>query len=316
MRKLKHIIEWGFVRSLLFVFSLLPYEKGKVWMGNVMGWMGYIPAVKLRRRMMETLRIAFPEHSEERNREIVLKTFKNVGHQSIEFLTLEKMDKAWVDKYFEFEPTGAEAVRKAIREKRGQLFVLAHMGNWEMLNQPMTLGTGVHINLIVAPMSNPYGDKFLCRIRKTLGTNLIYPQDVGPDVLKALARGEAAAFASDQNAGRRGLFIPFLGQPASTHTGAAVFSYLSGAEIFYITNLRLPNGRFRIEILPMGRIDKKTVKDKEACIQEFTLRYVDILEKYIRKYPDQYFWLHNRFKTKPLPEDKIIPRVNFDLQPY
>ncbi len=316
MRKLKHIVEWAFVRSLIFIFGLMPYEKGKVWMAAVTGWLGMTFAGSLKRRMMSVLRTAFPEHSDERNLEIIRTTFENIGHQAMEFLTLEKMDQAWVDKYFDFEPTGAEAVRKAVREKKGQLFVLAHMGNWEMLNQPMTIHTGVHINLIIAPMSNPYGDKFLCNIRKSLGTTLIYPFDVGPNVLKALARGEAAAFASDQNAGRRGLFIPFLGQPASTHTGAAVFSYLSGAEIFFITNIRLPGGRFRIEILPMGSIDKSKVKDKEECIREFTLRYVDILEKYIRKYPDQYFWLHNRFKTKPLPEDEIIPRREFSLGPY
>jgi len=316
MRTIKHIVEWAFVRTVIFICSLMPYEKGTRMMGGFTGWLGNTFGRKLKRRMVETLHIAFPEHTKERNEHIASLAFHNIGHQAIEFLALEHMDEAWVEKYVDFEPTGAEAVRRAVREKRGQLFVLAHMGNWELLNQPMTIGTGVHINLIIAPMSNPYGDKFLCNIRKSRGTNLIYPFDVGPDVLKALARGEAAAFASDQNAGRRGMFIPFLGQVASTHTGAAVFSYLSGAEIFYITNLRLPNGRFRIEILPMGSIDRKQVKDKEACIKEFTLRYVDILEKYIRKYPEQYFWLHNRFKTKPLPEDEIVPRIDFPLQPY
>lgn len=284
-------------------------------MGRATRWLGNTFGRSLKRRMMSTLATAFPEHSRERNEEIASLAFENIGHQAIEFLALRHADKDWIEKFVEFEPSGAEAVRKAVREKKGQLFVLAHMGNWEILNHAVTLHTGAHINLIIAPMSNPYGNTFLCDIRKNCGTTLIYPFDVGPDVLKALARGEAAAFASDQNAGRRGMFIPFLGQTASTHTGAAVFSYLSGAEIFYITNLRLPDGKFRVEILPMGSIDRRKVKDKDACIKEFTLRYVDILEKYIRKYPEQYFWLHNRFKTKPLPEDEIVPRIDFPLQP-
>lgn len=316
MKQIRFLIEYAFLRFIVLFFSLFPYEKGKELCGRAIGAIGWNLAKTHRERVLKNLSIAFPENSLEKNTEIALACFRNAGHQAIEFIQLDHMDEKWMDKYFEWESEGLAAVMKAKAAGKGIMFIVAHFGNWEMLNHSLHIKTGLHINLLVAPLANPYANEYVCNIRKRLGTTLIYPDDAGADILKALKRGECAAFTSDQNAGRRGLFIPFFNQPASTHRGAAIYSYLSGAENFFIFAIRLPYGRFRVEIIPMGVLDRSRFASKDESILDFTLQWVDVLEKYVRKYPDQYFWLHNRWKTKPLPEDIIQKRIETKYHPY
>ncbi len=315
MRKIQHIIEYILLRFLLFIFNSLPYESGLKFSGAVVLGIGHLVGGSYKRRLRETLRFAFPENTPERNEEIIRNTFRSVGYLAFEFARFGMADRNWFDKYCEIEESSFKAMKKAHEAGNGMILIAAHLGNWEILNHVLIERLGLDFNVYAAPQSNPYADNFVFRSREKTGIKLILPSASGIQAVRALKRGGTLGLVSDQNARGHGLFIPFMNRPASIFQGPASFAYNSGSPSFFITALRTGNGHFRIEAVPVGTIEKDKVNDPEQAMADFTLRWVDLLEKYVRKYPDQYFWLHNRWKTKTGPGQKILERKESGLNP-
>lgn len=195
-----------------------------------------------------------------------------------------------------FRISGLENVKKCSKNGRGILVLTGHLGNWELM--PVVSAITTHTaNVLYRPMDSAPLDRFFVQNRSRFGAKMIPKNTSLLRVFKALKRGESVVMLLDQNVGwRRGVFVNFFGRLACTSYGLAFIALKTGAPVVPIFVIR-EGQAFKIEIgpqVPLVRTGDLS-RDLEANTQE----YNNVLEKYIRRYPDQWFWVHNRWKTQP-----------------
>ncbi len=185
-------------------------------------------------------------------------------------------------------------VRTLWRERssdRGIVFVTGHLGSWEMFGAALAYA-GIPLTAVARRQANPYVDAWITRIRELLGMTILNPGAPTRRLVQALRNGEALALVSDQNAGRRGVFVPFFGIPSSTARGAAGLALKYGVRIVFVAVVRIAPGEYHIfsEEIP--------IRDDDT-VETLTARHTAVLEKYVRQYPEQYLWMHRRWKAHP-----------------
>jgi KDO2-lipid IV(A) lauroyltransferase len=170
------------------------------------------------------------------------------------------------------------------------------MGNWELLS--VTAGmAGYPVNVLYRPLDFIPLDEFFIRFRTRFGARVIPSRRAMRDVLKCLGRGEVAAMLMDQNVDwREGVFVEFFGRRACTNKGLAPLALKTGAPVVPVFMIRERDG-FTVEYLPEIRLIK--TGDKTRDVEENTRQYNKVIEAYIRQYPEQWLWLHQRWKTRP-----------------
>ena len=176
---------------------------------------------------------------------------------------------------------------------RGAIFMSGHFGNFEF--GAAWLARRMPVDLVVRPLSNPRVDAWLTARRRAAGFGLIRADAGVRAVFSALRDGHAVAMLADQDARRHGVFVPFLGRPASTPVGPARVSLRTGAPIVMGFVTRRADGRHELSIEPPiveGGED-------DAAALRLTARHTAILEAWVRKRPEAWFWLHRRWKTAP-----------------
>ena len=197
---------------------------------------------------------------------------------------------------------GFEELRAAVEEGTGAVVVSGHLGNWEVAGASVA-ARGVPVDVVAHRQSNPLFDRYLVATRHRLGLTVIVKNDAFRLALRSLSAGRVAAFVADQNIRRRGVFVDFFGSPAATAKGPAVFALRSGAPVFLGTAVRLPGRLSRYEV-KIERVPVRRDAPAQEAILELTQRHTSILEQRIREAPEQYFWQHRRWKTRPSPEPR------------
>lgn len=190
----------------------------------------------------------------------------------------------------------AEAVRA---RGGGTLLLMGHLGNWE-LTGAASAALWPEQYVVVKPIRNPTLNDFWREAREGLGLHLLPRENVLRDCLKALKKGAAVALIVDQNMKRsRGIFVDFFGRPACTTPGLAYLSAVSGTPVLPVYLLRESDGRrHRLHI---GPPIEPPPDRRDETIRAYTQRYTRILEDIIRAHPDQWTWLHHRWRTQPTP---------------
>jgi KDO2-lipid IV(A) lauroyltransferase len=150
--------------------------------------------------------------------------------------------------------------------------------------------------VVVYPQHNKYVDEALNSLRRAKNVNIIYKKDAAREVLTALRQNHFVAMLSDQDAGVDGAFVDFLGQKASTTKGPAVFALKTGAAIITGAIVRQQEGRHIGYLNPPFYADLKN--EKQAEILRLTEHFTSQLEEFVRRYPDHWYWVHKRWKTK------------------
>lgn len=263
--------------------------------GAVLGWLAYALGMKVRKRTLANLRIAFPDKSEAEIRAIARDAYRFTARSAFEFIRGGTDDPEHLKKRFVYA-SGSDDFAAAARAGKGVILVVGHLGNWEYLAHAIVLGMGLKLNAFAAVQANEVADRIIVGLRTRFGAKFIAPRmNNSPDMIRAVRRGEIAGFVADQNAGSRGLFVPFLGQIASTHHGPAVYAALTQAPAFFGAAIEQEDGRYSIEFTPLGKCASREPKD----VLEFTANWVRVLEANVRKHPGQYFWMHNRWKSRP-----------------
>jgi KDO2-lipid IV(A) lauroyltransferase len=191
---------------------------------------------------------------------------------------------------------GIEHVKAALAEGRGAFYLGAHFGNWELLAAAHIL-TGVPLSVVVRPLDNPFLEAVLARGRERGQVKLIHKRAAIRGVQASLARGECVGILLDQNAGRDGVFVPFFGRPASTSRTLAVLALRTGAPVVPAFIRRLAGGDHEVTIEPPIALAR--TGDRERDVEVNTARFTAVIERYVREHPDQWFWVHRRWKTEP-----------------
>jgi KDO2-lipid IV(A) lauroyltransferase len=195
------------------------------------------------------------------------------------------------------EVCGFENLAAAHRRGRGVVVVTGHFGNWELLGA-IVAQHRLPIHFLAKEQRNPYVDRYMDRARsRHLGVGVLNPGMELRRIFRCLRRGELIGMLFDQDAGADGIFLDVLGRVASVQPGAAVFSYRTGAPIVPCGVFRLPDGRHRASFEPAFDPDPGAPYEDE--IRRLTALCEASLERYIYLHPEQYYWVHRRWKTRP-----------------
>ena len=176
-----------------------------------------------------------------------------------------------------------------------KIIVTGHFGNWEMSAYALAM-FGVRLHAIDRPLDNPYVDDFLRAFRERTGQKLLAKSEDIAQIESVVAAAGVLGIVGDQDAGQRGVFVDFFGRPASTHKGMAVLSLQHHAPIIVCGMPRI-DGMYRIT--PIDVIDPADYASVPDAVRVITQRFTAGLERLVRATPEQYFWVHRRWKHAP-----------------
>ena len=192
---------------------------------------------------------------------------------------------------------GENYLRDVMAAGKGAIFVTGHLGPWEIFGL-LARHYGVAWTSVYRPMKNPYIDRSMWRYRAAHGQTLIPKYGAAPALLRVLRRGGYIALLVDQHAKDEGLWVPFFGRPASTTPAPALLALRTGAPIVTGYARRLP-GLYRFEVLCDEPLFVRPAGDRSAAVRNATIEVNRRLESYVRRFPDQWLWMHRRWRTPP-----------------
>ena len=291
---LAHRAEYAAVRAMVGALSTLSWRRA----GNVgarIGALGYRP-LGVRRKVVERqIAAAFPELAESDVRRLALAAYEHLGRSSIEAAILPSMGQDAVLDLFE----GADhydVVEAAMSRGRGLIFVTGHLGNWELAGAYVA-ARGIPIDAIARRMKNPLFDQYLTATRSRIGMHVVHDADAVRRTPRSLRDGRAVAFLADQGVlGLASTFVPFFGRPAKTPRGPAVFALRLDVPVVFGVAVRQPSGKYRLVFEPILVED---TGDRDRDVDTIVARYTATLEHWVRRYPEQYFWHHRRWRRQP-----------------
>jgi KDO2-lipid IV(A) lauroyltransferase len=291
-----HRVEYALARTLETAVSALP-ERAADGVGRRIG--RAIHRLGIRRKVVEeNLRLAFPEQPVEWIQRTSIAAYEHLGREAAAILRLSKLDRqAIVDRTV---PVGWDQMEEALSHGKGVMLVTGHYGNWEIAAATVA-SRGVPIAAIVRRQGNRLVDERLNGLRARLGVEVITQREAPSRVPRLLRKNAVIGIVGDQDARRAGVFVPFFGRPASTHRGPALFALKLGAPVFACVARRLPGAEVRYEVSGHG-VPVVRTGDLEADTTALTAALAARLEAEIRKAPEQYFWFHRRWKTRPPAE--------------
>ncbi|MDF1535048.1 MAG: lysophospholipid acyltransferase family protein [bacterium] len=278
------------------LFCALP-EKGALGLGRWLGMLIYHVIGSRRRLALENVRLAYgDELKAPERREIVRRSYGHLGLNIAEFFRLptlpprELLDRVTVE--------GEEKLRAALDQGRGVLLLSAHLGNWDYLSAAIAM-KGYPLALITKVSRSDALNRIWMGYREKSGVRMLMGRGTMKESLKQLKKGGVVGFVLDQNARRKeGVFVPFFGRQACTLSSLAIIARRTGAPVVPVHIFRA-DGRHTVVF--DEPIVTESHDNQEVDILERTAAYTRWTEKAIRRHPDQWTWLHDRWRTRPRP---------------
>ncbi|MEI6147950.1 MAG: lysophospholipid acyltransferase family protein [bacterium] len=281
------------VRGISGLFSALPLNAARA-VGRRLGWIyGYVIRYH-RRDATEALRRSLPETTEAERRQILKRMYLNLGMNLVEELRMGRMTDEELYDYVVWD--GEAHIREVLKEGKGVIVLTAHMGNWcYLFSSPLRYN--VHATIITKKIRNNTVNRYWTESRKRPWLNFVPAHHSYRQCLASLRKNELVGFILDQNMTREeGLFVDFFGKPACTSPGLAFMSAQSGAAVVPMFLLRQPNGRHLGKIFPPI---PPPPDRKPETILAYTQLYTKVIEDRVRQVPDQWIWIHRRWRTQP-----------------
>lgn len=291
----RNIAEYGLARIVLGALRWAPPPLA--WgLGRICARLLDRSVPRLRGAAMRNLELAYPQMDAAERGRIARGVFDSIGRLLVVFARLPEIHGANVDRWIRYE--GLEHFERAKARGRGVLFATAHLGNWELSAFAHAL-MAEPMHVVVRPLDNPLIDRLVERRRTLTGNRTIGKRDFARAILAALKRNEAVGILIDQNTSpEQGVFVDFFGVPACAGTGFAKLAAHSGAAI--VPGFALWSAAERRYVL-------RFLEPLEATgnAEADTARLQKLLEGVIREYPDQWLWIHRRWKTRPPGEPPL-----------
>ena len=301
MRDRVEYILYSFVGSLV---RLMDWESvGRF--GAALASFAYT-FIPIRKKLtLDNLRRAFPMKSEVELDELARAAYGNVVISLLEIFWLPRMTEEKMREIVSMPDISVMDAR--LKEGKGLIMLGGHFGNWELVSLAVGLLGGHPLTIIVQQQRNRYVDEFMSRNRVMFGSRLVLMERAPREILAALRGNKVVAILADQSGPQDGLFVEYFGRPASTHRGPAVFSERTGAPIIMAFIIRLGGGRYKVEY---EEVDTSNLRGSEMeKVEEITVRHVAVLEKWVRRYPGHWLWMHKRWKHShpriPAPDEAL-----------
>lgn len=286
------------VRLAVVAFQLMPLSFGLA-LARVGAWLAYHLDKRHRLVAAENLRHAFPQKGEAEIDRIVRASYLHLFSIAVETAVLmRRMNRRNVTDYVQNASDEDDRIAwEFAREDRACIILTGHLGNWEALNRAKAL-QGAKAAVIARKLDNPYLDSWIRRLRRVDGIRIVNKDGAADEAAAVLEARENLGIVGDQDAGPKGLFVDFLGRPASTFKSIALLSMTYRAPILVLAcvrNGRPPYYQLSLEdvILP------EDYANDPGAVRAITQRYTAALERVVRRHPEQYFWVHRRWKSQP-----------------
>jgi KDO2-lipid IV(A) lauroyltransferase len=294
MTRLRQWAEVAAVEVALAVARVLP-RRGLLALGGVAGAL----AGRIDRRhtaiARENLRAAYGDAMTAAERERVLRAcWRHFGRMTFDALAFSHLDRAAFDAILEVE--GIDNLRDALAQGRGALVFAAHHGNWEA-GAYATARSGIPAEIIARPMDNRLLDRRLMELRRGAGNTVISKRRAVRESLRALARGACVAILIDQDAGADAVFVPFFGRLAATTPTLALLALRTEAPILPMFTRVEADGTISVHIGSV--VPTRPTGDRDADVLRLTAECTALVERWTRRSPEQWLWMHRRWKTRP-----------------
>jgi KDO2-lipid IV(A) lauroyltransferase len=280
-------------RVFAFLVYLLPINIGVI-IAALLGRCAYLILPKYRNIAIANLQIAFEHEKSPREiRRIAREVFANLARSACEVVNFPKINEKNIDRFVRIE--GIEHVDRSFAAGKGTIILASHFGNWELLG--MTFRVKGYPGVTIGRKIYFYKyDDFLNKLRKSHDVNVIYRDDSPRKMLKTLKDNRILGIVADQDVDSvEGVFVNFFGKPAYTPAGPVALARVSGAAMIPCFVIRRRYGHVLKIEAPIKLVD---TGNKEADLVTNTQRWSDVIESYIRRYPEQWVWMHKRWKTK------------------
>jgi len=285
---------YGAYRVLTSILTALP-ERLSDTFASALGQCVYTVFPVRKAAALEHLTLAFPLSSHAWRVQTARKAFVHFVRESVQTLWLARRGPEFIRS--RTEVVGLDEVRYAVEGGRGAIVLTGHLGNWEV-GVASVSARGLPTDVVAQRQTNPLIDEYWIRIRESLELRTLVKNDAYRLIPKSLSEGRMVASVVDQNLRARGVFVDFFGKPAATAKGPALFALRRRASIFLGVCLRQPGWppRYRLQI---DEVEHPAEASRGERVRELTQRHVKALEDWVRKAPEQYLWIHLRWKTQP-----------------
>ena len=267
-----------------------------------LSWTIYLLHVRLRRVGMRNLALAFPDKTRRERARILRGVFTSLGRQLAEVCLFPKYTLENVGKVVVYD--GFENFERALARGKGVLFLTAHLGAWELSAFTHSL-YGHPLHIVMRPLDNFYLDRLMRWYRTMHGNSTVDKDDFVRGLLSAMKAGETVGILMDTNmTPPQGVFVDFFGIPACTASGLARIALRADAAVvpgFTVWDTALRKYRLRFD--PALKLIRTGNDDADVLAN--TALFTKVIEEYVRKYPDQWLWVHRRWKTRPAGEASL-----------
>jgi Kdo2-lipid IVA lauroyltransferase/acyltransferase len=301
MRKAVDLLQFWIVWLVARGLGWLPRPVARG-AGAAVGRAVYGMLPRLRRTGLRNLELALPDVASEERREILKGVYRSLGWQLAEFCRMERYTRANTANWIRYE--GLEHFLEAETRGKGVLILTGHLGAWELSSFYHSL-MGHPMGMVIRRLDNRYLDRFVNRIRCLHGNRVLHKDDFARGLITAMRQGETVGILMDTNmTPPAGEFVEFFGRLACTASGLARVALRTGAAV--VPGFLLWEPRERQYVLHFGeRIETETTGDAEGDIVALTQRCTSVIEAWVRRYPEQWLWIHRRWKTRPAGEGPI-----------
>jgi KDO2-lipid IV(A) lauroyltransferase len=293
----RHRLECLAARAVLEFLGWLPLRVARL-ICECLAAASYWLWPRLRRVGLLNLSLAYPQWSSRQRQRVLFGNFRSLGRMLADFASFPRWNRDNIERLIIYD--GLEHYTEARKKGRGVLFLTAHFGNWELSSFAHGL-YGHPLNFVVREMDNPLLDGLVNHYRCLSGGRAIYKHESARETMRALHHGQAVGILMDQNMlPGEGVFVDFFGRPACTTTGPARIARKTGAAIVLgLVIWEADLGRYRLRFDPVEWIKRE---DPDEEIFANTVNFTRLIETYVRRYPDQWLWVHRRWKTRPAGE--------------
>ncbi len=300
---LTRIVDWLVyfaVRTVVCIVQASRLETCATW-AKILAWVVYDVARVRRSVVDENLRHAFPEWDEPQRQAVARDMWRHLFLMVAEVALAPRRihDTNWRD-YVQIE--GAKEIVAQLLSRRATVLVSGHFGNFEMAGFVAGL-LGVPTYAIARPLDNPYLHAYVTRFRSSTGQYLLSKEGSAPQIQAVLESGGALALLADQHAGPKGAWVQFFGRPASCHKALALFSLTNDAPML-VCYARRAGGPLKFVVGLADIFDPLSAPARLQGVTPLSQWYSDVLEEVIRQTPDQYWWVHRRWREPPARKKK------------
>jgi Kdo2-lipid IVA lauroyltransferase/acyltransferase len=294
-------IEFGLVWILVKLLGLLPRRLARQ-VGAGIGWLAYTATPRLRRVGLRNLALAFPEKPEAERKSILRAMYRQLGWQLAEFCHMPGYTLESANRFIRYE--GLEHYLTAKQRGQGVLVLTGHLGAWEMSSFYHSLA-GYPMGMVIRKLDNPWVNRLVNDIRTRHGNRVLPKDDFARGLIAAMRAGETVGVLMDTNmTPPQGVFVDFFGHAACTASGVARVALRTGAAVLPGFLVWTPaEKKYVLHFLPELQLADTGDAERDAITN--TQMFTTALENVIRQYPEQWLWVHRRWKTRP-PGDKAI----------